>query len=82
MSFAKPCIAPLIGCIPEVLDEKGAFLYDVDRADGLETALGAAAARRSELAGMGAVNRKVMEGWAWSSVAAATKCLYAKCLGR
>ena len=28
MSFGKPIIAPAIGCISDVLDEEGSFLYN------------------------------------------------------
>ena len=28
MSFGRACIAPKVGCIPDVLDENGAFLYE------------------------------------------------------
>src|SRR5690606_40109602 len=39
MSFGKACIAARIGCIPDMLDDAGAILYDPDRSDGRREAL-------------------------------------------
>ncbi|MCK4815088.1 glycosyltransferase, partial [bacterium] len=39
MSFGRPCIAPRIGCISDILDEEGSFLYDSDDDEGLLKAM-------------------------------------------
>jgi len=36
MSFGKPCIAPAIGCLRDILTSDGSFLYSVNDADGLK----------------------------------------------
>jgi glycosyltransferase involved in cell wall biosynthesis len=39
MGFAKAIVAPRLGCLPEMLNEKGAILYDPNDTDGLHGAL-------------------------------------------
>jgi beta-1,4-mannosyltransferase len=58
MSFARACVAPRLGCILDVLDDTGAFLYDSQDERGLLDALTAACVRQAELQGMGEYNRR------------------------
>ncbi|MCE2440318.1 MAG: glycosyltransferase [Candidatus Latescibacteria bacterium] len=39
MSFARPVIAPGIGCLPELLDENSGIIYDASNRNGLERAM-------------------------------------------
>ena len=76
MGFEKACIAARIGCIGELLDEEGAFLYEPGDIDGLVTALSTAIASAEELPAMGAHNRKLAEGLSWLPVATRTLEVY------
>jgi glycosyltransferase involved in cell wall biosynthesis len=77
MSFRKPCIAVRMGCIPEVLDERGAFLYEPDDPQGLARCLRAVnEAGRDRLHEMGTYNRAKAERWDWNSIARATLSVY------
>lgn len=81
MSFGRACIAPRIGCIPEMLDESGAFLYEPNDPDGLRKALELAAAQRGKLAAMGNHNRRSIEPWDWQRVARMTLNVYRDATG-
>jgi len=35
MSFGRACVAPRLGCIQDVLDDKGAFIYEPSNKAGL-----------------------------------------------
>lgn len=76
MSFAKACIAPSIGCIPDYLDTNGAFLYDPGDPSGLVSAIEQARANKARLAGMGQHNFKKAEAWNWDLIASRTAELY------
>lgn len=76
MSFGKPCIATSLGCIPDLLDERGGFLYDPCEPDGLRRALAAAMESSARLKGMGAWNLERARTWSWESVAVATAAVY------
>jgi glycosyltransferase involved in cell wall biosynthesis len=76
MSFGRACIAPRLGCIRDLLDEKGAFLYDAEDPEGLTDALRAAYAHRDDLVAMGAHNRRLIEPWNWRRVARITLDVY------
>lgn len=65
MSFGKPCVAPRLGCLTEVLDERGAFLYDPGATDGLRGALVRAVERSATLPAMGEHNRARAAAWSW-----------------
>jgi len=73
MSFARPCIAPRLGCMPETLDDRGAFLYDPG---ALREALTHAIDGRDELPRMGAHNREKVSAWTWQRAAEATLAIY------
>lgn len=76
MSFGKPCIAPRLGCIKDLLDAQGAILYDSDDPDGLPRAMASAVERRNELPAMGAHNRELIEPWSWDRMAQMTLDVY------
>jgi glycosyltransferase involved in cell wall biosynthesis len=82
MSFGRACIAPAMGCISDVLDERGAFLYDPGASDGLREAMKQAVRARARLNEMGEHNRKRAEEWGWDRIARATARVYADALGQ
>jgi beta-1,4-mannosyltransferase len=73
MSFARPCIAPRLGCMPETLDDAGAFLYESGQ---LREALIRALEARGELPRMGAHNREKVSEWTWERIAVETAAVY------
>ena len=76
MSFGKACIAPRKGYISEVLDDRGAFLYDPDCKDGLLEALNSAVQKRENLSQMGEHNYQLASQWNWRYVAEQTLNVY------
>lgn len=76
MSFARACIAPQIGCLGEVVDDRGGFLYDPADETGLRNALAEAARRGGELLAMGEHNLAKTDAWGWDMVAARTAAVY------
>lgn len=76
MSFGKACIAPKLGCITDVLDEQGSFLYDAADSKGLILALEAALKAGDRLSKMGHYNRKRVEYWSWNRIASKTRDVY------
>lgn len=69
MSFGKPCVAPRLGCLPEVLDDRGAFLYNPAEPDGLRRAVVEAVASSANLPSMGEHNRAKAAAWSWPKAA-------------
>ena len=76
MSFAKACIAPRIGCIPDYVDADGAFLYDADSEGGLSNALKQAHDARLAVHDMGQHNLRKVRKWDWPTIALQTSKLY------
>jgi beta-1,4-mannosyltransferase len=77
MSFRKACIAPMLGCVNDVLDENGAFLYNPEDPDGLSGAMIAASQTSIEkLMNMGRYNRKTAEVFSWDKIAEKTSKAY------
>lgn len=81
MSFGKPCVAPAIGCLRDILTSDGSFLYSVDDPNGLRTALLNAVEKRQQLSDMGACNFERAKAWSWSPVAEKTLNVYRSCCG-
>jgi len=81
MSFGKACIAPRMGCVDEILDEEGAFLYDPEEPGGLARAISEAIRRSPDLQRMGEHNRHKVEQWGWDVVARMTNRVYSAALG-
>ena len=76
MSFGKPIIAPSIGCIPEVLDSNGGFLYDPEQTNGLLNAMKQAIDSKNCLQQMGFYNHEIAKKWDWEDIAGATSEVY------
>jgi beta-1,4-mannosyltransferase len=73
MSFGRACIASRVGCLPEVLGEEGAFLYE---GDGLLAAMQRAIAARERLEEMGRHNLARALRWRWDEIAEETAEVY------
>jgi glycosyltransferase involved in cell wall biosynthesis len=76
MSFGKACVAPKLGCICDVLDDSGAFLYDGSGPAALERSLRDALSSPRRLENMGKHNRAKAQQWGWNRVAEATAQAY------
>lgn len=82
MSFGRACLAPRLGCIPDVLDEAGAILYDPDDpAGGLRAAVATAFEEAEGLGGMGSHNLAKAESWNWGRIGGLTAAVYREALG-
>jgi beta-1,4-mannosyltransferase len=80
MSFGKAIIAPYMGCIPEVLDSSGGFLYHANDKDGLLNAMKrATTVSRSRIQEMGNYNLNVAKQLDWHDVARSTYRVYERC---
>jgi len=79
MSFGRACIAPCRGCVGEVLDRSGAFLYCPSDRHGLLKAMKCALQHKSQLSQMGKYNRQLVEQWNWQQIATMTLKTYQHC---
>jgi beta-1,4-mannosyltransferase len=79
MSFAKPCIAPLAGCVADMLDEKGAIFFDPAVSGDLERALRKTIDFRHRLPEMGFYNLRRATKWDWESIGRSTAAVYQQC---
>lgn len=82
MSFSRVCIAPHRGCISDMLNDSGAFLYDPDVEEGLLEAMNRAVQKKADLLQMGEYNRQLAEQWSWNRIAEKTLEVYQWCLNR
>ncbi|WP_228024464.1 glycosyltransferase [cf. Phormidesmis sp. LEGE 11477] len=80
MSFRRACVAPRIGCMEEILDEAGGYLYDSSSGDGLVQALESANDRKNDLSQMGEYNYQIAAEWSWETVAQMTLNVYQRCM--
>ena len=80
MSFGKACVAPGIGCIPEMLGQHGGIIYDALAAGGLARALQQVVQQRAGLQAMGSRNLVRASQWSWDRVASLTLDVYRSCL--
>ena len=78
MSFGRACIAPNRGFFPDVLDHRGAFLYDDVGETGLLTAMKQAVEQKSQLHNMGQHNFNLAQQWNWDFVANETFNIYSR----
>lgn len=78
MSFGKACIAPRRGCIEDMLDDSGSFLYNPDDADGLVSAMQRAVEAKETVNDMGQHNLDIAEEWSWARVAQMTLEAYSQ----
>ena len=76
MSFGRPCVAPRLGGLLELLDEQGAFLYDRDKPGALSETIRAAANHRERLAQMCAYNLAKISKQDWTKTAMRTLEVY------
>ena len=77
MSFGKPIIAPRIGCIPEVLDDQGSFLYYPNEEEGLLQAMQRALEANLDM--MGQYNYNKARSFDWKGIAKQTYEVYCRC---
>lgn len=80
MSFGKTCIGPRRGCIGEILDNSGAFLYNPDIEEGLFQAMNSAVQNSGNLLSMGDYNQRSADQWSWDRIAEKTLEVYQQCL--
>ena len=80
MSFGKTIIAPAIGCIPDVLDSEGSFLYDPSEKGGLVKAM--RQVFNADLKKMGKHNFELAKQFRWDKIAKRTYEVYQECLKR
>jgi beta-1,4-mannosyltransferase len=81
MGFKKPCIAPKLGAIEDVLDTDGAYLLEAATDDAVRVALETAYLERARLPVMGAHNHAKCMQWSWDVVAEETMKVYQQCQG-
>jgi beta-1,4-mannosyltransferase len=81
MSFGKPCIAPRVGCVTDMLDEEGALFFDPSIDGDLERAIRQTVACRQRLPEMGFHNLRRAAGWGWKEIGRETAGVYEQCLG-
>ncbi|MFX0203617.1 MAG: glycosyltransferase, partial [Candidatus Hodarchaeota archaeon] len=74
MSFGKPIIVPRLGCIPEVVDKEGGFLFNHDEGQGLLSAMKQASL--ANLASMGEYNYAKAKSFDWNMIAEKTHEVY------
>jgi glycosyltransferase involved in cell wall biosynthesis len=79
LSFGRALVVPPVGCVPELLDERGTVFYERDSEGALSRALATAAGR--DLAAMGQHNQTVARDYEWDVIAAQTAETYAKAAG-
>jgi glycosyltransferase involved in cell wall biosynthesis len=76
LSFGKPVVAPLSGCLRELADKAKGFFYRPEDPNGLGESLRRLRRYREALAEMGHTNRLVAASLNWESIAASTAALY------
>lgn len=76
LGFGKPIIAPDIGCISEIIDNDGSFLYNSNEKNALEKALEDGINNKDNLEKMGTHNLKLAEKLDWKVVGEKTKQIY------
>jgi beta-1,4-mannosyltransferase len=74
ISFGKPIIAPAIGCIGDILDEKGSFLYSTTN-DGLLKAM-ECALDTNNLISFGKYNLELAKKLRWNEIGKKTYHIY------
>lgn len=76
MSFGRACVAPRLRGMLELLDEKGAFLYEPGRSAGLADTMRSAAANPARLDKMGGSNLAKISEQDWPKTAMRTLEIY------
>ena len=80
ISFGKPVIAPAIGGIQDILDEKGGFLFDPSEPNGIVKSM--KSTLNADLTRMGKQNFRLAQEFPWSSIGKQTLDVYHECLKR
>lgn len=80
MSFGKPIIATPTGCLADLLDEKGSFLYLKTESGLLRIMQRVLNTDRAKLQDMGAYNFRLVQGLGWDEIARKTFNAYRECL--
>lgn len=81
MSFGKPIIAPAIGCVIDILDKNGGFLYSTE--DGLlDTMRHVLNSDKKVLIDMGVYNYKLIDQYGWNDIGKKTYNIYHECINR
>lgn len=80
MSFGRACVAVRRGCLVDVLNDAGAFLYEPHWQDGLLRAMECAVVRKDELPLMGRYNQDRVSQWRWDEIAQRTLAVYRRVL--
>jgi len=76
MSFSKPIIAPKIGCIDEILDDKGAILYNLNSKNGLKDAINNMIELKNKIHLMGDYNYQKVKKFDWLKIGKKTAKIY------
>lgn len=76
IGFSKPIVAPRLGCIMEMIDEEGSFLYNPQVNQGLKEALKKSLNSRNSLSNMGFYNYNLSNKLDWEKVGKLTKQVY------
>ncbi|MCD4780905.1 MAG: glycosyltransferase family 4 protein [Candidatus Omnitrophica bacterium] len=76
LSFKKAVIAPALGCIPDIVNPSGSFLYDPNDPQGLLQAMSSAS--KADLKKMGEHNFKTARSFDWDRIATTTFDVYSK----
>ena len=79
MTFAKPVIAPDIGCVPDIINSEGGFLYNPNRQTDLGRAMQNAIKSKALLSRMGERNNRFTHTLGWREIALQTKTIYEQC---
>lgn len=81
MSFGKPVVAPVAGCIKDILNERGAFLYPTNTNSNLFEAIkNASNTDISVLRDMGKHNFKLIEQFRWDDIGKRIYDIYQECV--
>lgn len=80
MSFGKPIIAPRLGCVIDILDDIGSFLYNPHESEGLSRVLEKAIENKDLLKEMGKHNLNLAKLYDWKKIGIQTKKLYERLL--
>lgn len=75
-SYAKPVVAPDLGCLPYLIDAQSGFLYDPNRPEGLKNAINETLNHKDQLVGMGMAALKKAQMFPWNRIGKHTSLAY------
>ncbi|HEY9658544.1 MAG TPA: glycosyltransferase, partial [Allocoleopsis sp.] len=76
LSFGRACLAPRIGCIAEVLDDMGSFLYNPGDVTALSQTLHRVIEQQPQITAMGHHNLSLADRYDWHTIAEKTADVY------